>query len=72
VPARGAAAEAAGASLQALFDSEWDRSLRENPLEAVYFGDHRYDDRLPDLSPEGIAARRASDVDALRRRFAQQ
>jgi uncharacterized protein (DUF885 family) len=43
--------------LHALFDVEWERGLRENPVGATYIGDHRFDDRWPDLSP---AARLAS------------
>ncbi len=47
----------ATARLHALFDAEWERGLRENPIAATYVGDSRYDDRWPDLS---LAARRAS------------
>jgi uncharacterized protein (DUF885 family) len=42
--------------LHALFDAEWERLLRENPVTATYIGDHRYDDRWPDLTPEGLQA----------------
>ena len=65
--ARSQAAEAPAATLHALFAAEWDRGLRENPLDAVYFGDHRYDALLPDLRPEAIAANNAADVEALRK-----
>lgn len=44
-------------ALHALFEADWQRGLRENPLGASYLGDERYNDRLPDLSP---AAREAS------------
>ncbi len=42
--------------LHALFDSEWERGLRENPVGATYIGDHRYDDRWPDLSAAALQA----------------
>jgi uncharacterized protein (DUF885 family) len=42
--------------LHALFDAEWERGLRENPTAATYIGDHRYDDRWPDLSPAALRA----------------
>ena len=33
----------------------WEHVLETNPLSATQLGDHRYDDRLPDITPEGIA-----------------
>ncbi len=42
----------AEARLNLLFQSEWERGLREDPLAATYIGDHRYDNRWPDLSAE--------------------
>lgn len=45
-------------ALQALFDREWEWRLQDWPLLASSIGDHRYDDRLPDVSPEAFAARR--------------
>ncbi|WP_027341692.1 DUF885 domain-containing protein [Hamadaea tsunoensis] len=39
-----------------------DAVLEADPLAALYAGDHRFDDRLPDLSPEGVGA----DVTMLR------
>jgi prolyl oligopeptidase len=44
----------AAKGLHALFDAEWERYLRESPVTATYIGDHRYDDRWPDLSPAGL------------------
>jgi uncharacterized protein (DUF885 family) len=38
--------------LKALFAEDWEAQLRENPLLATSVGDHRYDDRLPQV---GIA-----------------
>ncbi len=42
--------------LHALFDAEWERGLRENPVGATYIGDHRFDDQWPDLSPAALQA----------------
>jgi uncharacterized protein (DUF885 family) len=46
----------ASQALHALFDADWERQLRENPIAARYFGDDRYNDRWPDASPAAIAA----------------
>jgi uncharacterized protein (DUF885 family) len=51
--------------LHALFDREWERDLADNPLMGTYFGDSRYDDRLPDISPAAQAARDAADAKVL-------
>ena len=59
------AGDDAGARLNALFQSEWERGLRENPLQATYLGDHRYDDRWPDLSTDALAKSHAEDVAVL-------
>jgi uncharacterized protein (DUF885 family) len=40
--------------LHALFDSAWERDLEESPLAATAFGDPRYNDRWPDLSPAAL------------------
>lgn len=42
--------------LHAIFDAEWERSLRENPVMATYIGDHRLDDKWPDFSPAALQA----------------
>jgi hypothetical protein len=47
-PAKGAAPVP---ELHALFDSAWQRDLEDDPLAATQYGDRRYNDRLPDLSP---------------------
>ncbi len=44
------AAPDATTTLHELFDAEWERGLREDPTLATYLGDHRYDDRWPDMS----------------------
>ncbi len=54
-------------ALHALFDTEWERSLRDSPESASYQGDTRYDDRWTDMSVAGIAAREAAERDALAR-----
>ncbi|HQR25293.1 MAG TPA: DUF885 domain-containing protein [Steroidobacteraceae bacterium] len=61
------AAENANAKLDALFQSEWERGLRENPLAATYAGDHRYDDRWPDVSADALARSHAGDLEALKK-----
>lgn len=47
----------ATARAHALFERSWDESARLYPEFATYRGDHRYDDKLTDASPEAIAAR---------------
>ncbi|MFY9514344.1 MAG: DUF885 domain-containing protein [Rubrivivax sp.] len=54
-------------ALHQLFADEWERTLREQPDTATYYGDSRYDDRWPDLSLPAIAAREAADRMALQR-----
>src|SRR5262249_52783614 len=49
----------AGATVAALARTYWDERLAADPLEATEIGDRRFDDRLPDVSPEGLAADRA-------------
>lgn len=51
--------------LHELYDSEWDRTMRENPIYASYLGDRRFNDRLPDRSMEAIAASHRADRAAL-------
>lgn len=63
-PARGADATSID-RLHALFDSEWERTMRENPEWASQLGDRRWNDRWQDLSPEAIAASHAADRRAL-------
>jgi uncharacterized protein (DUF885 family) len=55
----------ATARLHGLFDAEWERGLRENPIAATYVGDSRYDDRWPDLSLAAKRAFHAADQAAL-------
>lgn len=51
--------------LHELFEAEWERGLRENPVFATYIGDPRYGDRWTDLTPAAIAASHAGDRAAL-------
>src|SRR5262245_45607378 len=44
--------------LHVLFAEDWQWRLRDQPEWATVLGDHRYGDRLRDLSPEAIAGRR--------------
>jgi uncharacterized protein (DUF885 family) len=57
----------ASRDLRALFDAEWERGLRENPISASYYGDPRFNDRLPDASLAAIQASQAADRAALAR-----
>ena len=43
------------ARLVAFFQAYLDRSFRDEPLSATRLGDHRFDDRLDDLSAEARA-----------------
>src|SRR5262245_66654912 len=52
---------------RALFDEYWQWIMREFPEFATYIGDHRYDDRLADLSAAAIARRRAERAEFLAR-----
>ncbi|HSX65017.1 MAG TPA: DUF885 domain-containing protein, partial [Pseudoxanthomonas sp.] len=47
------------AGLHQLFAEEWERGLRENPENATYSGDNRYNDRWTDYSLAAIAHREA-------------
>ena len=42
--------------LEALFDEVWEARMQRNPLFATSVGDHRFGSRLPDVSPESLAA----------------
>jgi uncharacterized protein (DUF885 family) len=53
----GVAADGAGPRLKALAAAHWDDELRANPLDATFYGDHRFDDRMPDPSEAAHEAR---------------
>jgi len=42
----------AAARVAALASEYWEKRLEADPVEATFLGDRRYDDRMPDLSPE--------------------
>ncbi len=52
-------------SLHALFDREWEWRMKEYPLFATSIGDHRYDDKLPDMSLDAEARREGQTTDFL-------
>ena len=64
-PAQAPPAADPSATLQKLFEDEWQRMLADSPLTATYLGDSRYNDRWDDLSPEAFARRQQSAQDAL-------
>ena len=55
-----------GDALRALFEETWERDMREDPVRASEFGDLRYNDRWPDLSPAAMKARNAANAAALK------
>ena len=52
-----AAKKAANAPLLKLFETSWQEDLADDPITATALGDHRYDDKLTDMSVEAIAKR---------------
>ena len=46
---------------RALLDSDWQWNMQQSPEWATTTGDHRYDDRLTDASPEAVARREEHD-----------
>jgi uncharacterized protein (DUF885 family) len=62
-------ASPADAPLRALADKYWDARLEASPLFATFLGDHRFDDRVDDLSAEAEQRLRATWLD-LRERAA--
>jgi uncharacterized protein (DUF885 family) len=51
------AAKSANGPLLKLIEATWQEDLVDNPLMATQLGDARYNDKLPDMSAEGLAAR---------------
>lgn len=60
-----AADNAATTALHQLFDREWDRNMRENPIYASDLGDYQYNDKWPDASLAAIQKHHAEDQQAL-------
>lgn len=54
-------------ALHKLFADTWERGLRDNPEDASYQGDRRFNDRWTDMSLEAIGARAAADKSTLSR-----
>jgi len=54
-------------ALYQLFADEWQHRMEVNPLFATMAGDHRYNDRLGDVSTDGHGRREASARDFLAR-----
>ena len=54
-------------NLYALFDSEWEWALRENPTFASYLGDKRYNALWNDVSLEAINRRNQHRAETLAR-----
>jgi uncharacterized protein (DUF885 family) len=54
------------AKLHALFDEEWEWTLREFPEFATNVGDNRYNDKLTDLSVLAMERRKAHEREVLR------
>ncbi len=66
--ASGAAAQSAAtedARLRSFFDREWQWGLEQFPEGATSLGDNRYSDRLTDLSPAALEARKRHTTAAL-------
>jgi uncharacterized protein (DUF885 family) len=55
-PSPAGPADSEDARLTAFFKDHLEQELRQRPLEATRLGDHRFDDRLEDLSPKARAA----------------
>jgi uncharacterized protein (DUF885 family) len=53
------------AVLESFFREYLEAAFQHEPMMATRLGDHRYDDRLDDISTSGRAARRNHDVEAL-------
>jgi len=51
--------ETQSAALRQLADEYWEGVLRRAPTLATFLGDYRYNDRLPDIGPDGRGEERA-------------
>ncbi len=57
--------ETEAARLHDLFDREWNRNMRENPVRASLIGDRRFNRLWTDLGPEARKRRHEQDIAAL-------
>ncbi len=55
------------ARLHALFDAEWEHTMRSSPTWASHLGDRRYNDRWPDMSLAAIEGEHQHDREVLKR-----
>lgn len=62
-----AATETPAEQLRRLFDEAWQYQLREDPLVATFVGEHRYNDRLPDVSLDSQKRQAEADKKFLER-----
>ena len=60
-------ARGAGAELHKLFESEWQRTLRESPTRASDLGDRRYNTQWDDVSLLAVEKNHEADKAALKR-----
>jgi uncharacterized protein (DUF885 family) len=61
------AAHAQTSELHALFDAAWNGDMKEDPLQATYYGDRRFEREWPDESVAARQRRDASNADKLAR-----
>lgn len=59
--------DGAAETLRDLADEYWDGTMARAPFVATMFGDHRFDDRVPDLSDGGLAEHRGFARDIAQR-----
>lgn len=67
VPAIFAQTDSESKKLHTFFDSEWQRTLENNPTFASFLGDKRYNARWDDMSIAAIEARNRRNVETLAR-----
>jgi uncharacterized protein (DUF885 family) len=66
-PAAAAPANPAATALHDLVSSEWQREMREDPLEASADGFHQYDGFWPDVNLSTLAREHQEDIQALQK-----
>ena len=57
----------AATTFHALMDEAWESDLRNNPLQASYLGDRRYESQWPDVSLAALAKRNDANATTLAR-----
>jgi uncharacterized protein (DUF885 family) len=66
-PPRSGGGPGVARALDALYDEEWEYTMREHPVYASMLGDRRYNDRWDDVSLAAIQRRNAHDAEILRK-----